>query len=183
MRLATILCVGCVLTLLSGCGLVAPASPQMAAMPALPADALTAAGDSEPHPGGVEADAKIPNGPADPVYRHPTIPGGSKELVVTREGEFRHRDWAPAAATYVPCQVEHMQRWFADPYDDVTRLGPAGFGCTCDDLLAGVYCPARFMVNLVALPVSVIVKPICVPEYSGGQPRIVETDQGPRIQE
>jgi len=148
-----------------------------------PVAPLLAASDTEGLPGGLEAEQKLPRGPADPLYQPPVMnsAGVNDRLAVTSDGSFRHRNWEPGVARYSDGRVTHMPRWYADPYDDVTQPRADGFGPGGDDLLASVYNPGRFLVNLVASPVSAVVHPIWAPATTDGGAAIVDGPKGVEI--
>lgn len=103
---------------------------------------------------------KIPHGPGDPIYTPPAGLAAGSPLAVTTSGATRQRSWPTQVATYTDGRVGHMPRWFEDPYDNVTQPRPGVFGWSADDLIGAAYSPARFLVNGVALPASVIVHPL-----------------------
>jgi len=137
-------------------------------------------------------------------YREPAIPGGSGDLHQTRPladgilpvasngvwvGPFRMRSWPTHTVRFHHGGIRHMPRWFADPHDDVDTFGPAcwgpqspcvgiggSFGWDGDDLVAFVYCPGRFLVNLVAVPVSIIVRPVWAPEVTDRTATVLQAE-------
>jgi len=88
----------------------------------------------------------------------------SYEKVMSREGEpspIKPRVWSPTVAVYEEPVVTHFGSYFNDPF--VTEGdGNDTYGWTCMDLLAVPYSPARFVVNTVAVPVSMVKEPPCV---------------------
>jgi len=125
--------------------------------------------------------AARPLGPADPVYRDLPIGVIPPALAVTTVGPYRMRTWPTQTARFSSGRIAHMPRWFADPYDDRTMYEQARYGWSCDDAVAFVYCPGRFLANLVALPVTVFVHPLCGTAYTDRTATIVETEHGPEV--
>ena len=132
--------------------------------------------------GGVGAERRIVHGPGDPIYREVQVPGGSEALAVRQEGPFRFRAWAPAKVGFVDGRIRHMPRWFADPQDDVEQ--PLGtMGPDCRDVAADACSIGRFLVNIGALPVSMVMHPCCGGEVSDRTATIVQTGHGLEIQD
>lgn len=79
----------------------------------------------------------------------------------------RQRGWPPnVALRQDPCTY-HWPLWFSGPFED-TGSTNGQFKWTLEDYFAMIYCPARQVVNLCALPVSVVVDPIWTLHCSDG---------------
>lgn len=102
-----------------------------------------------------EVQKRLPRGPADPHYQDPEIGQANPALVVAFVDGLRFRNWPSQTTRFANGRLAHMPLWFADPIET-----KAIWGDKDTSALAAVYCPARFIVNLVALPVTVFVHPI-----------------------
>ena len=61
------------------------------------------------------------------------------------------------AETYVDAQsgtVDHWPLWWEDPFEDKGSTDNGQFAWTREDYIALAYCPARFLLNTIAFPVS-----------------------------
>ncbi len=123
----------------------------------------------------------MPQGPADPVYRQPDLFTGSPDLAILTEGPFHMRLWPTRRVHYAHGEVRHMPRWLADPYDDDLSDKPGTYFWSKEDLLAFVYSPGRFLVNAVALPVTVFVHPLWAVEVTDRTPSVGAMDQTPPL--
>jgi len=71
---------------------------------------------------------------------------------------IKPKNWAPVKATYAAPVVTHFPSWYLDEFA-TEGDGNDTYGWTWVDALAFGYCPARFFVNTVALPVSAVKQP------------------------
>lgn len=89
--------------------------------------------------------------------------------------EPRQREWEPRVAAYHSGAIRHLPLYMEDPFvdkghgrtdeshpHDVYRLG-------WEDWVALPYCPARFTLNWLMMPVSMIVTPPCAVLESDGE--------------
>lgn len=85
----------------------------------------------------------------------------SYEKIMAQKPEtspLKPRNWDNKKAQYTQCVVTHFGSYFDDPF--VTKGdGDEYYGWTFMDLAAFAYCPARFIVNTVCVPVSMIKEP------------------------
>ncbi|MDD4889612.1 MAG: hypothetical protein PHU85_06745 [Phycisphaerae bacterium] len=102
-----------------------------------------------------EVQKRLPHGPADPHYRDPEVGQANPALAVAFADGLRFRNWPSQTTQFSNGKVSHMPLWFADPVETKAIWGDKDMS-----VLAAVYCPARFIVNLVALPVTVFVHPV-----------------------
>lgn len=108
---------------------------------------------------GCEATAK-----SDRCERHwETTPSYEKIMAApaTQPSPIQARTWQAASATYAPPVVTHFGSYFEDPFVTLGD-GNDSYGWTLMDLAAVVCSPARFVVNTVAVPVSMVKEPPCV---------------------
>jgi len=91
-----------------------------------------------------------------------TTPSYDKIQAKTAEpSPIKARQWAPTVAEYTSPVVTHFGSYYDDPF--VTQGdGNKTYGWTFMDLAAAGYSPARFVVNTVAFPVSMVKEPPCV---------------------
>jgi hypothetical protein len=76
----------------------------------------------------------------------------------TQPSPITQRDWLATTAEYAAPIVTHFPSWFEDPIV-IDGDGNDTYGWTGFDTLAAFYSPCRYVVNLVALPVSMIKEP------------------------
>ena len=122
-----------------------------------------------------------PLGPADPRYEELPLGVVPPALAVTTVGPYRMRNWPTQTVRFSDGRIAHMPRWFADPYDDRTMYPQDCYGWSREDAIGFVYCPGRFLANLIALPVTVVVHPLWAPAYTDRTATIVETEQGVEV--
>jgi len=88
-------------------------------------------------------------------------PTASYDQIMSAPSEpspIQTRHWAPTQARYEKPTVSHFPSYFLDPFE--TRGdGVDGYGWSYMDLAAVAYSPARFVVNTVAIPVSMVKDP------------------------
>jgi len=77
---------------------------------------------------------------------------------VSQPSPITPRTWYESAAETAAPGVTHFPYWYEDPFV-VKGDGNDTYGWTGCDWLAMVYCPCRFVVNTVGLPVSMIKEP------------------------
>jgi hypothetical protein len=102
-----------------------------------------------------EIERRLPHGPADIRYREPVIGAANPELAVVTAGGLRMRTWECSWTSYSNGCVAHYPLWFEDPLETREMYSQ------CCDCLPGVYSPARFVANFIALPVTMVVHPCC----------------------
>jgi hypothetical protein len=107
---------------------------------------------------GCEATAKSDK--CEPGWQTTT----SYEKVMSTQGQpspIKPRQWPATVAEYTAPTVTHFGSYYDDPF--VTEGdGNDTYGWTCMDLLAVAYSPTRFVINTVAIPVSMVKEPPCV---------------------
>jgi len=104
---------------------------------------------------GCEATAK--SGRLEPAWQ--TTASYEKVFQQTaRPSQLRRRNWVPSLAAYEPCVVAHFGSYFDDEFV-TTGDGDETFGWTLMDTAAICYSPARFVVNTLAVPISMIKDP------------------------
>ncbi len=110
------------------------------------------------------------------VFAPPVVP----ELMDTPSSDYvnhtnvqpalAQRNWEPMASYYAPPAVEHGPLYFEDPFEDKDKVSGGGYaGWTWEDYLSIPYSDARWLLNTVALPVSVVVTPPWTRMCSDGQ--------------
>jgi hypothetical protein len=85
----------------------------------------------------------------------------SSEAIMTKVPQpspITPRTWQETSAQYAAPVVTHFPYWYEDPVV-VKGDGNDTYGWTGDDWLAMVYCPCRFVVNTVGMPISMIKDP------------------------
>lgn len=73
-------------------------------------------------------------------------------------GPIARRPWPQTTAGYEPCIVTHFGSYYDDPFV-TTGDGDNAYGWTALDAVAFGYSPARFVVNTLAVPISMIKEP------------------------
>ncbi len=76
----------------------------------------------------------------------------------TQPSPLVHRNWKISQAHYTECIVTHFGSYFDDEFA-TQGDGNDTYGWTEADILAAVYCPVRFVVNTVCVPISMIKEP------------------------
>ena len=76
----------------------------------------------------------------------------------TQPSPLVHRSWKISEANYTECVVTHFGSYFDDEF---AKYGDGNdtLGWTDADILAAVYCPIRFVINTVCVPISMIKEP------------------------
>jgi hypothetical protein len=91
----------------------------------------------------------------------------------TQPSPVKPRAWNSTVAKYEPPVVTHFGSYFEDPL--VTQGdGNDTYGWTLMDLAAVGYSPARFVVNTLAVPISMVKEPPCVLQCTSLDQRIPE---------
>ncbi len=79
------------------------------------------------------------------------------------------RDWDEMTSYYAPQVVQHWPLYFEDPFEDKGKSTGCGYaGWTWEDFFAIPYSDARWLLNTIALPVSMVVTPPWTPMCSDG---------------
>jgi len=104
---------------------------------------------------GCEATAKSDR--MEPTWQ----PTASYETIFAKTATtspIERRKWAKTYARYEPCIVTHFASYFDDEFVTMGD-GNDTHGWTIMDAAAVAYSPARFVVNVLAVPVSMIKDP------------------------
>lgn len=105
---------------------------------------------------GCEATAKSDR--AEPGWQTTTSYDKIMSIENPPPSPIENRPWTSTVAFYEPPVVTHFGSYFDDPI--ITNGdGNDTYGWTCFDLLAVAYSPARFTVNTLAVPISMIKEP------------------------
>lgn len=94
-----------------------------------------------------------------------TTPSEQGVIASNRTPVVRQRKSPSLEAQRARDGVSHYPTWFEDPFEDKGD-GNAKFTWTAADYIALPYSPARFLLNVVGLPVSVVVTPPFTPMVS-----------------
>ncbi len=76
----------------------------------------------------------------------------------TQPSPLVHRKWKISQANYTECVVTHFGSYFDDEFA-TQGDGNDTYGWTEADILAAIYCPVRFVINTVCVPISMIKEP------------------------
>lgn len=107
----------------------------------------------------VDETAKVP-----PI----TTPSAARARELAGTHQSLSREYPPAKAPSVSGAVEHGPLYFEDPFE--THGSRDGvFAWTWEDYFAFFYCDARWLINGIATPVSVVVDPPPKPMETGGE--------------
>lgn len=85
-------------------------------------------------------------------------PTALKVFAEQPEGALRKRDEPTSYALRERGEVTHWPLWFEDPFED-KGAGREEYLVGWEDGVAMLYSPARYVLNLVAVPVSAVVTP------------------------
>lgn len=146
---------------------------------------LMAAGLSLAAAGCATREAKETCAPAAPGCTKPIVvfaPAVSAEMEATPSSTFvdqsgaepalKERNWQPMASYYEPPVVQHGPLYFQDEFENVGAVSSAcPKGITWKDFVAVPYCDARWMLNTIALPVSMVAYPPWEQDCSDGNPK------------
>ncbi len=80
------------------------------------------------------------------------------QMPTTQPSPLTPRKWEVSKAHYAECVVTHFGSYFDDEF--VTKGdGNDTYGWSGMDLVAFGYCPARFIINTLCVPISMIKEP------------------------
>lgn len=94
-----------------------------------------------------------------PETRWPTTASYDKIMSLPAgESAIKPRPWPISEANYEPLALTHFASYYLDPFVTEGDQNDT-YRWTASDAVAVVYCPARFIVNTIAIPVSMIKEP------------------------
>ncbi len=134
--------------------------------------------------GCASREKKAAYAPAAPGCPKPLVtfaPAVSPEMLDTPSTTFvnqsnvqpamAERGWPPMMGYYAAPVVQHGPLYFEDEFENVGTVSDAcPRGWTWADFLSIPYCDARWMLNTIASPVSMVVYPPWQPTCSDGEP-------------
>jgi len=105
---------------------------------------------------GCEATAKSDK--LEPGWQKTTSYERIMQTPTTQPGPLTPRKWEVSQAHYTECIVTHFGSYFDDEFA-TKGDGNDTYGWTEMDLVAFGYCPARFIINTLCVPISMIKEP------------------------
>jgi hypothetical protein len=92
------------------------------------------------------------------VYQDETIPSDAITTPTPPPPHMRPGDWPAVEAVGHGGTVSHWPLWFEDPFED-KGSDDGRFAVTWEDYVAWPYTTGRWLVDFLALPVSIVVTP------------------------